>query len=139
MSTNADVIGDALREINVIGETDSVSAEQGAYGLRAMNDMIEAWTQNGINLGYFAQTSTTDTCPIPAWAKMGVVSALAIAMAPNYGKSISPELVAKATLAYAPISRNAALEAIQPLDDRHLPYGSGWAGSSGRWDINTGQ
>lgn len=136
MTTNSDVIGDSLREINVIGETDTPSAEQGAYGLRKLNELMESWTQNGINLGYFAQTSTTDACPIPPWALMGVECALAIAMAANYGKSISPELAAKAQIGYAPITRNAALNVIQPLDDRHLPWGSGHYGRG--WDINNG-
>lgn len=126
MTTNALLLGDALREINVIGETDTPSAEQGAYGLRVMNDLLESWTMSGINLGYFAQTDTTATCPIPDWAKMGVLSAVAIAMAPNYGATVSPELGAKAQSGYQVITRQAALEAIQPLDNRHLPFGGGW-------------
>jgi hypothetical protein len=137
MSTNAEILGDAHKEINVIGETDSLSAEQGSYGLRVMNDLIESWTMRGINLGYFAQTDTTATCPIPAWAKMGVISSIAIAMAPNYGATVSIELRQKAEDGYQAISRQAALEKIQPLDDRHLPWGTGWTGI-GRWDITQG-
>ena len=134
MATNAEVIGDALRDISVLGETDSVSAEQGAYGLRVLNDLMASWVD--VDLGYFAQTDTTADCPVPAWAKLGVTTALAIAMAPNYGKSIPPELVAKAQMGYEPIARQAALDNIQPLDSSHLP--AGIFGRLGRWDIARG-
>ena len=42
MATNNQVIAKALRLIGVLDEIESVSAEQGASGLQAMNDMLMA-------------------------------------------------------------------------------------------------
>ena len=43
MATNSEIITDALREINVISEVDSASAEQGSTGLTKLNRMIALW------------------------------------------------------------------------------------------------
>lgn len=78
MSTNLEIITDALRAINVLDETETASAEQGVYCLRQLNQMLAAWEVDDIALGYFAQTSTAVTCPIPDWAEVGVTNKLGI-------------------------------------------------------------
>ncbi|MFM2115592.1 MAG: hypothetical protein RI908_1333, partial [Actinomycetota bacterium] len=45
MATNLEIITDALRELNVISEIDTPSAEQGAHALRKLNDLLEAATE----------------------------------------------------------------------------------------------
>ena len=51
MSTNLQIITDALRSINVIDETETPSAEQGSHCLRQMNQMLAEWAVDGIVLG----------------------------------------------------------------------------------------
>lgn len=136
MTTNIVVIGDALREINVISEVETPSAEQGAHGLRKLNEMVESWTESDVELGYFAQSSTTDDCPIPAWAEKAVKAKLAIELAPTYGASISAELLIKADEGWSTILRKCINEKLTGADMTHLPYGTGHFGSG--FDITNG-
>ena len=123
--TNLDYITAALRDLNIIAETQTASAEQGSHALQVMNDMLEEWTECDIDLGYFAQISTTDICPVPRWAKSGVQSQLAIRLAPTYGATVTAELGKKATDGYQVISRKAINAKLRPLDMSHLPVSDG--------------
>jgi len=125
LTANLTIIDDALREINVISEIDSASAEQGSFCLRRLNQMMEVWREDGADIGYFAQSTTTDTIPIPDWAELGVTAALAIAIAPTYSASVSPELVATAEVASTMITRKSLAERQQSADMTHLPAGGG--------------
>ena len=125
MTTNLTIIEDALRDINVISEIDSASAEQGQFCLRRLNQMMEMWKEEDIDIGWFSQTSTADTIPIPDWAELGVTSALAIACAPNYGASISAELAAIADVTVNTIKRKSLSEKLENADMSHLPAGAG--------------
>lgn len=134
--TNSEVIGDALRELNVIFEGQTPSAEQGLYGLRKLNEMMEEWTEREVDLGYFAQSAATDTCPIPAWSEKAVKSNLAVALAPKYGASVSPELGLEASSSFQVVQRKCMVEKLKPADMSHLPAGAGRFGSG--YDITTG-
>jgi len=128
MTTNVEIITDALREINVIHELETPSAEQGKYSMRRLNLMIEAWTEDGIDLGYFPQTDTTATIQIPAWAEAGVIAKLAIRLAPHYGATVSQELIDDAETGYSMILRKSLVEKNRPADMSHMPLGMGGRG-----------
>lgn len=135
MTTNLQVIEDALKDINILGETDTASAEQGAHGLRKLNQMMDLWRETkDIELGYFGQTSTAATIPIPEWAELAVTEGLAIAIAPKYGKTISQELIVIADAAVHAVQRKCMTLKQETADMSHLPRGSG---KDYRWDINT--
>lgn len=104
--TNIDLIGDALRELAVISEIQTPSAEQGAHALRKLNQMMAEWEESGLKLDYFPQTVTSDTCPIPSYAENGVTCQLAIRLASNYGAQVSMELAASAISGYETICRS---------------------------------
>ena len=125
MTTNLVIIEDALRDIGVISEIDSASSEQGSYCLRKLNQFMEAWKENSIDLGWFAQSSTTDTIPIPDWAELGVTATLSIVVAPNYGATVSQELIAVADAAAGMILRKSLVEKLTGADMSHLPVGAG--------------
>lgn len=125
MTTNITIIEDALRDINVISEIDTASAEQGSFCLRRLNQMMELWKEQDIDIGWFAQSSTADTIPIPDWAELGVTSSLAIACAPTYSASISIELAAIADVAVSVILRKSLSEKQENADMSHLPVGAG--------------
>lgn len=123
--TNANLIADALRELNVISEIQTPSAEQYAHALRKLNQMMAKWAEDGIDQGYFPQTSPSDDCPIMDYAELGVTLNLAVAIASNYGASVSIELASNASSAYDTILRtamNAALP-VNNMDTR--PCGTG--------------
>jgi hypothetical protein len=105
--TNADLIADSLRELTVISEIQTPSAEQYAHALRKLNQMMAKWLEDGIEIGYYPQTSASDTCPIPDYAEIGVTLALAISCASNYGATVSQELGATASSAYDTILRTS--------------------------------
>lgn len=132
--TNAQIIGDALLLIGVIAEGQTLSAEQGATGLRALNQMLERWTEDGIELGYFAQDDSTDTCPIPAWAEQGVTSKLAQRLHANYPASqVPPWVMNDAENGYGTLARKCMVESLKPSRmDAVLPLGEGWRGGRSR-------
>lgn len=130
MSTNGELIAISLRDLNVIGETATASTEQGAYCLGKLNAMLESWAQIGIDLGFYKQTSTTDTCPIPDWAELAVTGKLAQLVAPHYGANIAPELAENIRDAFQLLQRKCMVEGMQPARMDHLPMGSGRRGNS---------
>ena len=125
MTTNLTIIEDALRDIGVISEIDSASAEQGKYCLRRLNQMMEASKENDVDLGWFSQTSTTATTPIPDWAELGITASLSIAIAPNYGATVSIETAAIADEFGSMIVRKSISEKLDNADMSHLPVGAG--------------
>jgi len=125
MTTNLVIIDDALRDINVISEIETASAEQGAYALRKLNQLMEVWKEQDVNFGWFAQTATTDTIPVPDWAELGVTSALAITIASKYGATVSQETIIVAQSAIGMIKRKSISEKLDNTDMGHLPIGSG--------------
>jgi len=138
MTTNVQLIGDALREINVLSEAESPSAEQGAHALRRLNQMLEKWTEDGVELGYYAQTSTTDTLPVPAWAELAVMSNLALRLASVYGATVSAELALQADQALTTVLRKSQWERLGNSNMNHLPIGDGHL-RGGRYDIDIDQ
>jgi hypothetical protein len=137
MSTNLQIIEDALRDINVISEIESASPEQGQHGLRKLNQMMEASKEMGVDIGWFSQTLTTATAPIPDWAELGITAGLSIAMAPKYGASISVEIASIADTFTSMIQRKIISERMKNADMSHMPTGEGDY-YSGRSNILTG-
>ena len=134
MTTIIEIIEDALREINVISEVDSASDEQGSYGLRKLNQQMALWQERDIdNLGWFPQDDTTNSSPIPDYAELAVVTSLAVALAPKYGASVSPELAAVAAGSMNTLLRKSISEKLDNADMSHMPVGTGNA--EGRYDI----
>lgn len=123
--TNADVIGDSLRELNVISEIQTPSAEQYAHALRKLNQFMARWLEDGIDLGYFPQTSPSDVCPIPEYAEEGVIATLATKIASNYGATVSVELATSAVQGYDTILRRAMLSKLPTGQMLNRPCGEG--------------
>ena len=133
--TNLELINSALREINVISETEDASAEQGKTCLRKLNGLMEIWREVGIDFGWYAQSDTTGTAPVPDWLEMTVWTNLAIACASQYGASVSTELATVADRLYNIVLAKAQREELDNVDMSHMPEGSGRFGN--RYDIYT--
>jgi hypothetical protein len=127
VTTNVQLIGDSLRLLGVIAETESPSAEQGAHALRVLNRMLEEWTERGINLGWFEQTSTTATAPLPAWAEAGVVSKLAQKLNATYPSAqLAPQVFDDSQNGYGTIARKCMVESMKPANMDTSPLGEGF-------------
>lgn len=130
MTANSTIISDALKLLGVIARGQSLPAEEGADALRALNQMLERWTEDGIELGYFAQTDTTADCPIPQWAEQGVTSKLAQRLTADYPASQPPAWIFNDDEnGYGTIRRKAMLEKLEGADMSHMPSGAGRFGS----------
>jgi hypothetical protein len=130
MSTNSQVIQDAL---GLIGVTDdfNLSAEYGSLGLRAMNDLLLMWQDNGIDVGYAEQDTLTDDCPILPEHMLSVKYNLAVALAPYFSKMPSAALAAQALASYMRLQRDGQVALQKPVSV--APLGRDWSS----WDIAT--
>lgn len=129
MSTNIAIITDALRLLGVIAETESPSAEQGAHALGRLNRMLEQWTENDIELGWFEQTATTDDAPLPKWAERGVISKLAQDLQATYpSSSLHPSVHDDGQNGYGTIARRRMLDKLKGANMDHMPVGEGFYG-----------
>lgn len=124
--TNISLITASLRLLGVIAETESPSPEQGTTALGFLNRMIEAWTENGTDLGWFEQTSTADDAPLPKWAEKGVIAKLAQELRAVYPSStLDASIMDDNTNGYEVIARRTLLDQLEPSDMSHMPQGSG--------------
>lgn len=123
--TNIEVITSALRKLNVVNEIQTPSAEQSAKCLEALNNMMEPWFEaNDIDLGYYPQliADLSSACPVQPYALKGVIASLAIAVAPDFGASVTQELAAEFNAGYEPICRRAAIKKMKEANMSHLPH-----------------
>lgn len=135
MTTNITIIDDALKEINVINEVHSASAEQGKKALRRLNQMMEKWKEEEIDLGWAKQTSTTDTIPIPDYAELAVTLALAVYAAPAFSTTASSTTIALADEAVSSLRSKMIRENLDNIDMSHMPSGTGRWGR--RYSVDT--
>lgn len=126
MIANADLIADSLRELGVINEVQTPSAEQGAFGLRRLNQVMAQLKADELEFGFFPQTSMSDTCPIPDFAELCITCLLAVAQAPNYGKTVTPELAAMLSSAWDTVLSNLVAQQLPQATVVNRPNGAGW-------------
>lgn len=137
MATNIQLITASLRLLGVIPEGIAASAEQGDTALGFLNRMIEGWTENGTDLGWYEQTSTTDDAPLPKWAEKGVIAKLAQELRAVYPSStLDASILDDNRNGYEIIARRTLLDQLEAADMSHMPVGSGNYGTG--WDINNG-
>ena len=126
--TNLEIIGAALRLLNVIAETETPSAEQGATGLAVLNDMLEDWAGRSIDVGQWPQSDLTAEFPGPTTVEGVCKANLAVWLAPYYSAPLRPEVVMLASSGYSRLLREAMLAQLHPATMTHLHQGEGqWA------------
>lgn len=132
MATNNEIIRDALGLLGVLRETESPSAEQGDHGLRILNELLEQWAGEGIEIGQWPQTDVNDTSPLDIRVLSAVKANLAVALSPYYGIAVAPTEMERAGRLYRHLLRDVAVNRLQEADMTHLP------GVYGDWNILTG-
>lgn len=120
-----DIIKDAYRAIGVIGETETPSAEQGAYGVTKLNDMMAGLAESGLDFGYAPVSSTTSTVVIRAGFVEGIKAMLAIKLAANYGAEIPPSVIASAESGERKMLNQAIIAAMREPEMLDTPLGAG--------------
>ena len=85
MPTVLDIVTRAHRKIGVVAQDEPLTADQGQAGLSAYNEMIHAWTLDGITLSpAFADQALTDTFPLADKFREGTIYLLASRLSPEY-------------------------------------------------------
>jgi P22 tail accessory factor. len=131
--TKLDLIKGALTEIGLSDYMFDLSADQLDQALTRLDLMMAEWGGRGIRLGYPLATSPSDIdamvdAGIPDWARMAVITNLAIQLAPSFGKTVSRETSISATRGMNTLFSRSAKPSQARLGQ--LPVGAGMKSSA---------
>lgn len=91
-----DLIRRAMRSIGVLHHNEEPSSDEAADALQTLNDMLNAWIYEGMDLEFAADLVLTDTLPYPDDHAAAFRYALAVELAPEYGVQPPPAVLAMA-------------------------------------------
>ncbi len=86
----------SLTRLGVRPSETSLQADEMQDGLDLMNDMLSEWEETGPQLGFSPVAGVSDEVRIPRGANAAVIDNLAIKMAPEYSRIVSPALAESA-------------------------------------------
>lgn len=131
--TAADIISPALERIGVKSPARNLDATQASTAIRYMNDMMLSMADlKGIQLNYTIVSNSTDEITAPDWAHGFMRAKLAILLCDEFGKDITPGLVALAEEYESGIRRRCIRLRPTSLPDG-LPTGQGNSAYSSRY------
>jgi len=124
MATALYVADRALRLILVQASDAQLEADEYQDFYNAMNDFMADLEARGVDLGYTKVSGPDDTITIPDGAIRGLISNMAIEVAPDYEATVSPALAAQALRGMQAI-RRLAHKRTQTRFPVTLPRGAG--------------
>jgi hypothetical protein len=89
--TTLQYVSDALKILGVIGETETPSAEQGADGVVALNDMMMFYLELGFDCGFNPQANTADSFTPPPGEREAIKYLLASRLVNQYPSNPMPQ------------------------------------------------
>lgn len=98
--TLIDIVTDALRQITVIGQTATPSAEQGQDAVAKYNDLMADLEEDGIDLGHFPKATTADTVELPNGVVGTIKAMLGARLCDGYGLPVPPVVAGVASSGY---------------------------------------
>ncbi len=123
VTTALDIVTGALQLLEIRVAESGVSSAEGVDGLTALNDMMNEWNVDGIDVGYESLDDTADEIFVDLGSIGAMKANLAIYIAPEYGRTPSQALERRARR-----SKNSLRAAI-PINPSQfpdtLPVGSG--------------
>jgi len=124
MATATHIISRALTRLGIRASETAIEADELQDGLDMLNDMLSNWEESGYNLGFSPVSGITDEVRIPRGANAAVIDSLAIMLAPEYSRPVSPALAGAAKLSLANMLRSIVF--IGDVDyPSTLPKGAG--------------
>lgn len=105
--TVVEFITDPLRQLGIISEIATPSAEQGADALVRLNDLMASLAEDGIDLGYNPKATTAETIALTPGDVMGAKAMLGMALCEGYGATPLPIMAAMADSWYKRKLRNS--------------------------------
>lgn len=124
---------DAARIINMIDEVTDLSPEQGTMALTALNEMLLDMAEDGIELGWYAQSSLSNTAPLqdsdlrPVKLVLGRELAMRAGLTPALPQEIKDEM----DLAYDRLSKRTVEYFESDMTGLPVPQGNYWGGGRG--------
>jgi hypothetical protein len=118
------VVRDALSELTIQPDEQTVQPVELFTGIRFLNRMMAAYDSQGIKLGYTFVNGPNDILTVPAGVIEGMVFNLAVRLATGYDMPVSPSL-AKNAVDGMRVMRNVGLKLTKVAFPSTLPIGSG--------------
>lgn len=124
MYTTAQVLKQALQEIITQASESPLEPDEYQDAIFVLNTMMNEYEGNGLNLGWSDVSTLADEITSPASIISGIVSNLAIRLAPQFMGYVTPELMRKAELGLKIMAKVGI--SIEPTEFANtLPVGSG--------------
>ncbi len=129
-----DFITDVLRQLGVVSEIGTPSAEQGADAVTKLNDLMASLEEDGIRLGFNPKASTADTIDLPDGQRITIKAMLGVLLCDGYGIAPPPVMTALADSGYKRLLRQSIQDSMResvsdaPRGERNRYY----------WDITRG-
>lgn len=124
METAKSVIESALLEIVVHSANQELDPSEFQTGVLYLNRLMAKWDADGYALGYTVVSNLSDPITVNDGVIAGIVKNLAIALAPQYGKAVPPELSRGAADGFRVIQK-LSINLIPTPFPTTLPIGSG--------------
>lgn len=122
MTAVADFVKDALLLIQAVDARQPVSSVDMQGAIRALNRFCTRLEANGTSLGWQDVANPADTLPLLPEAELPVMYGLAIDLAPQYGVTPMPMVLARFTEYMNDLRRDQAVATpIQPILDVPWP------------------
>lgn len=127
--TKRQLIDAAYAKIGLGKSVYDIQAEDYATALLEMDAMVATWEGNNVTIGYPveftpSEANLDDETDIPLSANAAIYLSLAVLIAPNIGKTVSPDLKRDAGKAYRSLS-NAGAEIPEMQYNPIMPRGAG--------------
>lgn len=123
MATASHIITRALTRLGIRASETSLQADEIQDGLDLLNDLLSNW-EALYSLGFSPVQGVADEVRVPRNANMAIIDSLAIAMAPEYSRPVSPALIGSAQMSLKNMLA-ARLDLTNVDMPSTLPLGSG--------------
>lgn len=131
-TTVLDIVTGALQLLEIRVAESGVTPSEGVDGLAGLNDMMNEWNVDGIDVGYESLTDTADEIFVDLGAIGAMKANLAMYIAPEYGRTPSASLEERARRSKKSLRASIPLNGSQFPDS--LPIGSGNEGNNFQTD-----
>ena len=123
MATVTEIVKGALLLLEIKVAEAAITGAEAEDGRVALNDMMNEWNVNGINVGYETLDNADDELFVDLGAIGAIKANLAVYIAPEYGRSVGEELRLRARRSKRSLRGSIDLKPTEFPDS--LPIGSG--------------
>ena len=125
MANSLDIITGALRHLGIVAAEAPLSAEEIRDGLEELNDMGSEWEVTGLPTGFEPTNDINKELAVPREYLGAFKSNLAVRLAPQFARAVSPALLQLATTTLNAMMTNIVFSDDEVSYPSTLPIGSG--------------